>query len=545
MAEQIAEGRRSFERQRWRDAYDQLRSADHTDPLGVDDLERLAVAAYLVGERDDCTSAWTRAFAICERNGEAPAAARHALWLAFVLFLENELAPASGWTARARHLLDDSEEDCAAQGFLMVHAAIGHLFGGDPGSALLEFTTAIDIGVRFGDRDAETLGRFGRGQALLMLGTDDNGGVSSLDEAMVAVIAAEVSPIVAGLVYCGVIETCHLIYDIRRAQEWTAALSRWCDSQPDLVPYRGQCLVHRAEIMQFHGSWPDAVGEAERAVEQLSRPPVHPAVGDAFYRLAELRRLRGDLGTAEEMYTQASECGRQPQPGLALLRLAQGRVDAAASAIRRALEESVDRSQRAQLVCAYVEIMVAAGEVEAAKTGAFELRQLAGELDAPALRAMRAFAEGSVNLAEGQPSDALSQLRAAWQIWRELQAPYEAARVRIVIGQACRTLGDEEGTVLEWRAAKRAFRELGAVTDVRRVERLLSADTLDPGGQLTGREREVLALVATGMTNRAIASELVISERTVARHLANIFTKLGVSSRAAATAFAYEQGLTR
>jgi DNA-binding CsgD family transcriptional regulator len=545
MAEPVAEGRRSFERLCWRDAYDQLRSADRLEPLGVDDLERLAVAAYLVGELDDCMAAWTRAFAICEREGDALEAARHASWLAFVLLLQGEMAPASGWMARVRHLIDDAGEDCVARGLLKVHTAVGHLFGGDASSAVVEFTTAMEIGSRFGDRDVETLGRFGLGQALLASGIDMVEGVSALDEAMVAVTAGEVSPVVAGLVYCGVIETCHLMYDIRRAHEWTAALSRWCDSQPDLVPYRGQCLVHRAEILQFHGSWPDAVGEAERAFEQLSSPPAHPAVGDALYRLAELRRLRGEFSKAEEFYSQASERGREPQPGLALLRLGQGQIDAAAGAIRRALEEAADRTQRAPLLGAYVEIMVAAGDVDAARRGASDLARLANELDVPVLRAMCALAEGSVGLAEGDPGAALSRLRTGWLIWRELEAPYEAARARIVIGQACRMMGDEEGTTLEWRAAKRAFRELGAVADVRQVDRLLTSDTLGPVGQLTDREREVLALVATGMTNRAIAGELVISERTVARHVANIFAKLGVSSRAAATAFAYEQGLTR
>jgi DNA-binding NarL/FixJ family response regulator len=540
MAEPLEAGRRAFHAGQWAAAHAHLSAADQDASLVVDDLERLAVAAYLVGADGDCEAAWTRAHHDCLRAGDPARAARNALWLALTLLLRGELAPAGGWCSRAGRVLSEAGRDCPERGLLLFFSALRLMFGGDPAAALDGFSDALAIGERFGDMDVATLARLGRGQALV-LGEHQADGVAVLDEVMVAVTAGEVSPILTGLTYCAVIETCQLTFDLRRAREWTAALSRWCESQPELVPFRGQCLIHRAEILQFHGEWTEAMAEATRAHEHLARPPAHPALGAALYRQAELLRLRGELGRAAELYGRASERGRDPQPGLALTRLAEGQLAVADAAIRRALDEVTDPVMRSHLLAASVQILLAAGDGDSARAAVDELERAAAARDAPVLRAMAAYAAGTVHLANGDGRAALAVLRPAWTAWRDLEAPYEAARVRLAMGVACRQVGDEDSATLELQAAADAFRSLGAESDLARTEQLLAPAR--PDGLLSGRELEVLSVLATGMTNREIAVTLMISEKTVARHLANIFVKLGVSSRAAATAYAYEHGL--
>jgi DNA-binding CsgD family transcriptional regulator len=348
---------------------------------------------------------------------------------------------------------------------------------------------------------------------------------------------------VVGDVYCTVLEGCQELFDLRRAREWTAVLTAWCAAQPDLVPYRGQCLLHRAELLQLRGAWPEAMEEARQAAARFLEPTGHPAAGAAAYQEAELHRLRGEPAEAEEAYRRASRWGREPQPGLALLRLAQGEDAAAQAAIRRALDEAGDRPDRARLLPAFVEIALAGGDVPAARGAAEELAGAAQELGAPLLRATAAAAEGEVLLAEGDARGALAALRAAWTAWQELEAPYEAARARVGIGLACRALGDRDSAAMELDAARWAFQRLGAGPDLARLAVLAGDSPAGAAGGLTAREVEVLRLVATGRTNRAIAAELVLSERTVDRHVSNILTKLGVPSRAAATAWAYEHRL--
>jgi DNA-binding CsgD family transcriptional regulator len=358
---------------------------------------------------------------------------------------------------------------------------------------------------------------------------------------MVAVTTGELSPIPTGLIYCGVILACQEVYELSRAREWTAALTRWCADQPDLLAFTGRCLVHRAEIMQLEGSWSEALEEARRAGRRFVET-TNPAAGLALYRQGELLRLQGEFGAAEEAYREASRCGWEPQPGLAQLRLAQGRPDVAAAAIRRSAGEVSERLRRAGLLAAYVEIMLAVGELDEARTACGELGEIGESYESVMLAAMVEQARGAVDLAEGDARSALVSLRHAWQLWHDLEAPYEAARIRVLVGLACRVLGDDDAATMELEAARAVFERLGAVPELTRIDSLARGTGPDTHG-LTGRELEVLRLVAVGRSNRQIGSALVISEHTVARHLQNIFTKLGVASRTEAGAFAFEHDL--
>jgi DNA-binding CsgD family transcriptional regulator len=531
-------GREAFARQAWAAAWDELSAADREVPLGPEDLQRLAVTAYLVGRDDDSALLWERLHRELLRDGQVELAARSAFWLAFGLLNRGEHARGAGWIARAARLLEEAgRDDCVERGYLLFPEALRRFHEGDNRAALEDFRRIGEIGARFDDPDLTALARLGLGQAVINDGRPVEG-VALLDEVMVAATAGELSPVVAGLAYCAVIEACQELYDLRRAREWTAALGQWCAAQPDLVPYRGQCQVHRAEIMQLEGAWGDAMDEARAARARLERPPGHPAVADALHQQAELHRLRGELTRAEEAYREASRLGREPQPGLALLRLAQGQVQAAAAATRRAVAEPPGRAGRPRLLAAHAEVMIAAGDVPAARAAADELAAVAEELDVPMCRALACHAAGAVLLAEGEPGAALPELRRAWHAWQALEVPYEAARVRVLIGFACDALGDADTAEMEWDAARWVFRELGAGADLARVEARTGKGRASGG--LTAREVEVLRLVAAGKTNRSIATDLFLSEKTVARHLSNIFTKLGLSSRAAATAYAYE-----
>ena len=358
---------------------------------------------------------------------------------------------------------------------------------------------------------------------------------------MVDATAGEVSPVIVGIAYCSVIAACHQVFDVRRAQEWTAALDSWCESQPQLVHFRGLCLLNRAELRQFHGAWERAAAETREASERLAE--TDESLGEAMYQTAELHRLRGEFADAEAAYRRASRLGRRPEPGIALMRLAQGRHEVAAATLTRATDEATGIFARARLLEPLIEVLLATGSTSAARLAADEMLQIAGDIGAPLVTAMAERANGAVLLAEGDPRAALAALRPSWTAWQALDAPYEAARTRVLVGLACRALDDADAAALELDAAADAFRELGARPDLARVEALREKPAPRPAGGLTVREVEVLRLVASGKTNREVAADLVISERTVARHVSNIFDKLGVSSRAAATAYAYEHGL--
>jgi len=541
-ADALARGRASIAGRAWSDAYASLSEADGASPLDAADLELLGLSAYMLGRDDEWSAALERAHHQYVRSGDSSSAVRCALWVCVDHMLRGELGPATGWLGRVHRLLEDSPAHCLERGYALIPDIFRHEAMGDWEAAAATAGEAAAIGERFDDPDLVALGRQAQGGILAANGRVAEG-LALADEAMVTLKTEEVSPIVAGLVYCGVILACRDAYDVRRAREWTAALTRWCDAQRDLVAFTGRCLVHRAEIMQLGGDWPEALLEATRAAERLAEGFNRGAAAEAFYRQGELHRARGELAAAERSYREASNRGREPQPGLALTRMAQGRSDAAVAAIRRVLTETGEPFRRAGLLAAAVEIYLAAGEAGAAREAADELHEHAVSSGSELLRGAAAHARGAVELARGDPTAALVPLREALATWQAIGAPYEEARSRELIGRVCRALGDGDSATLELEAARAAYSALGAAADLRRVEALQGRDRpADPHG-LTGREREVLRLVATGKSNKAIAEELVLSVRTVDRHVSNILAKLQLSSRVAATAFAYEHEL--
>ncbi|HEX2739983.1 MAG TPA: LuxR C-terminal-related transcriptional regulator [Rubrobacter sp.] len=524
------------------DAYKSLSRADQTTPLGGEELGLLATSAFMVGRDDDFLGYLERAHHAYMDAGETMRAVRCAFWMGINFALRGEMSRATGWLGRAHRLVEREEGDCVERGYLLVPVMLRHEANGNWDAAYTAAAEAAEIAERFSDADLLALALHEQGLILVNQGRVEEG-LGLVDEAMVAVASGELSPIVTGIVYCSVISGCQEVYALRRAQEWTAALTQWCEEQPEMVAFSGQCLVHRAEIMQLHGAWLDALDEALRARKRCEQGKNRMATAQAFYRQGEVHRLQGNYAAAGDAYRDASRYGWEPQPGLALMWFAEGKGDAACAALRRALGETTKPLKRARLLPAYIEIMLAVGDVEEARSACREFGEISARYESGMLDAMVAHAKGAVDLTEGDARDSLLALRRALQLWQELEVPYEAARARVLLGLACSALGDHDTAELELEAARSSFSDLGAAPDLARVD---SLSRRAPSGDihgLTPRELQVLRLVAAGETNKAIAAGLVLSERTVDRHVSNIFAKLGVSSRTAATAYAYKHQL--
>jgi DNA-binding CsgD family transcriptional regulator len=539
MTDHLQHGRECYERRTWSDAYRALASADQAAPLEADDLERLATSAYLIGRDLEFQKVFDRLHRVHVDAGDRQRAARCAFWLGLSFLLRGDAGQSNAWIARGQRLVED--RDCVERGYLLMPVAEQQLREGKADAAQTTAANAAAIGDSFRDADLMAAARHVQGRALIDLG-EVSAGLGLLDETMLAVIAGELSPIMTGLMYCSVIEACRQVYALSRAREWTFALSRWCEQQSETITFTGACLVHRAEIMQFQGAWPDAMAEACRACERSQRLDHKPPAA-ALYQQAEIHRLRGEFAEADEAYRNASRSGCEPQPGLALLRMAQGQTDAACAAIRRVVDATTARLERARLMPALLEIMLAAGETHDARRACRELGELAEAFDTDVLRGMAMQAQGAISLAEGDARAALAPLRFAFEMWERLEAPYESARVRVLLGLACRALGDNEAAALELDAARAVFEQLGARPELSRLDTLDKQAAPRRSHPLTARERHVLRLIAAGHTNKAIAAELCLSERTIDRHVSNILGKLDVPSRAAATAYAYSHKL--
>lgn len=529
-------GRAAYQSHRWSEAIAEFGEAERENTIAPYDLEQLATALFLVGRSADGVDTLTRAHEAFLGVDDSAGAIRCAAWLGMQLMSLGDRARSAGWFARAQRLVEADAASGPGEGFLLIPEALGALYAGDGVRATEVFERAAEFAARFGDPDLIALSHLGQGQAKIMVG-DPEAGLIMLDEIMVAVTAGETSPIPSGIVYCAVLQCCRLAFDLRRAHEWTRALDHWCEARPDMVAFSGQCQAQRAALFVLHGAWGDALAAAESAQERAARGD-RDGLFSAWYQGGEVHRLRGELELAESSFERAAQTGFQPQPGLALLRLAQGRTKLAQSLIRSAVD-SADPAERRWMLSAVVEIELAADDVPAARKVAEELDALLAS-NMPMTRAIAGQAEAAVLLGEGDARGALLAARRAWAQWRDLDVPYEAARCRVLAARACRALGDEPSAAMELDAARAVFIELGARHALRSTEALIASEAPGRVGGLTPREVEVLRLVAAGKTNRLIALDLYLSEKTVARHISNIFAKLGVSSRAAATAFAFQ-----
>lgn len=539
VVDELLRARAEFERGEWAAAFERWSAVD-PDGLTPDDLEAAGAAAQLLSRLDDAVDRYRRAFDAHSDAGDAAAAARCAFHLSMVLRQTSDHSTASAWLARGERLAADLPAGSLESGYLTFSRMFTHLGQGRFAEGLACAQEVTETGRRHGDRGLVAVGLCAQGRMAIYGGRVPDG-LSLLDDSMLEATNRTIPPVLLGNVYCTAIEGCQEVSDYRRVAEWTQQLHRWCVDQPGLVTFTGQCALHRAQVMRARGAWAEALDELAAAIERYRLGGGSPAIGQAACEQGDLLRLRGDARGADAAYRMSAEHGYDPQPGSALLSLARGSAGAALAAVRRVLAETGTAVARSRVLPAAVDVLLAVHDTDAARECATELDEIARSFGSDVLSAMAASAWGRIELASGDPAGALPYLRKAQQAWVRLEMPYETALVQATTGRALLALGDTESARLALDAARQAFVTVGAGPDVDAVDALTRPKSR-PGG-LSEREVEVLRLVAAGCSNARIAEELVLSERTVARHLSNIFTKLDVGSRTAAAAFAFEHDL--
>ncbi len=463
-------GREAIDRRAWREAFDIFTKASLEEPLGPEDLERLADAAWWTGRLEENLEARQKAYAGYLKDNHPRQAARTAVYLARDYMGKLAQSMAGGWANTAERLLA-GEPESPEHGQLYLLKAFMASHSGDHEASREHADKLLEIGTRFGDRDLQAYGLMFQGRVLLAQGEVDKG-LALLDEATVAAVSGELGPQATGLIYCMAITSTSSLRDYRRAGEWTEAAKRWCERQ-SISGFPGHCRVLRAEIMQLKGSWAEAETDVRLALNELKDFNLELA-GEALYELGEIRRRIGDLRAAEEAFRQAEELGLEPQPGMALLRLAEGDLAGAAGGIRRALAEEVRGDlHRFPLLSAQAEIALAAGKLELAQAASEELDEIAHVYGTPALSASAAYARGALDLAKDEPEAAIDELRRTLRLWKQADVPYELGRTRVLLAEAYAKAGEPESSRLELETAASAFRRLGAALDLRKTNALL------------------------------------------------------------------------
>ncbi len=535
----LERARDAVERGSWGEACELFEQLDDSQ-LEPTDLEAMADAAWWVCKLDEAIAVRSRAYADHLAAGNERSAGYAAWRLSCDYGIKGESSAGSGWLRRAqRHLA--GHDACVERGFLAITESELARTAGNLELARARADVAVELGERCNSLDLHAMGIQTLGRALIASG-EMRDGMALLDEAMTLVISQRLSAMFTGWIYCNVVATCMECADVGRAGEWTVAAMMWCTSVSELTPYHGICRMHTVEIDVMHGDWRRAESEALRTAQEMQGMEQH-VVADALYAIGEINLRRGDLAAAEEWFMRAQEKGGDPQPGLASVRLAQGKLHAAAAGLRLSLSSAVEPTlRRARLLATQVDVSIAANDRATARQAAEALEDIASRTSSTLLDAMVTTALAALLLAEGEAESASQNAHQAWSMWQQLKSPYDAARSRMLIGLAAKHAGDADRAYSQLEGARAAFERLGAEADARVAAAHLSKANDLPRG-LSMRELEVLRLVASGRTNREIATEMVISEHTVSRHLQNIFRKLDVASRAAATAFAFENSL--